>query len=89
MNTLKMTKAHTLKFAIETFEMVGFEAKMTKNVAKPLMLIRNPNSDKPHQKNQWWTVTPKMFKDMEKEGIKEAFDRYTLLGDIFSVPVKK
>jgi len=75
-----------MKYTVETFRASGLEAKWTKRSdGSPAIVARNPNG-RAHQRNQWWTITKGMFEAMQKDGIVEAFDNHTLLGDVFSVP---
>ena len=75
-----------MKHNVATYRNAGLEAKWGKTHGGcPVIFVRNPNAKCNHQKTTWWLVTKDMHKAMEKDGILEAFDGFTLLGDIFSV----
>ncbi len=47
----------------------------------PALFARKPNT------KNFYFIDNDMFEAMKKEGVMSAFERFTLLGDIFSVPV--
>jgi len=67
---------------VKTFRAAGLEAKWTKTrKGQPVIVARNPTT------RTWYVVDRSMFKDMKKEGVLPAFERHTLLGDVFSLPL--
>lgn len=75
-----------MKNNVSTYRSAGLEARWSRTSrGAPAIFVRNPKSDNDHRRNKWWMVTSGMFKDMAAIGILEAFDRHTLIGDIFSI----
>lgn len=75
-----------MKNNVSTYRQAGLEAMWGKRSSgSPVMLVRDPNADLSHQRNSWWAVTAAMFEDMKKVGVKEGFNRHTLIGDVFSI----
>lgn len=69
-----------LIYNVATIRAAGLEAKWSKNSkGAPIIVARN----KP---GTWYFVDRKMWEAAQKEGIAEAFGRFTLLGDFFSIP---
>jgi len=57
----------------------GLDARWTHTrTGAPIIACRLPGK-------AWYVVDAKMFKAMEAEGVKPAFERFTLLGDYFSI----
>ena len=85
-NTLPQIEAAPLPYRVKPLREAGLEAKWTRtHKGAPIIVVRNPNSTEKHQRERWYRVDQKMFDDMQKVGILEAFDRATLLADIFSI----
>ena len=77
-----------MKLSVKTFRAVGLEARWTKTRnGAPCIVVRNPSAKHKHQKETWWMVDNAMWESAKKFGVMEAFDRHTLLGDIFSIGV--
>lgn len=74
-----------LKYRVGTFREAGLEARWSKVRGAPIIVVRNPNANTNHQREQWWVCDKYMFEDMKKDGIIEAFDNHTILGDILSI----
>jgi hypothetical protein len=75
-----------MNYRVGTFREAGLEARWTKTRAgAPIIVVRNPNSPEPHQRDTWWGVTDSMWKSMQNEGILMGFDNNTVMGDIFSI----
>ena len=71
-----------MNYIVKTFRAAGLEAKWIKTSAgKPVIVARKPTTQ------EWYMVDRSMFEEMKKEGVLPAFERHTLLGDIFSLPV--
>jgi len=63
----------------------GLQAKWGKDSKRrPVLLVRNPNSEYKHQKETWWVFDAGMQEAMTKEGVAEGFNSVTVLGDMFS-----
>jgi hypothetical protein len=76
-----------LKLSVSTFRAAGLEAKWGKlHSGRPAIFVRNPKSELAHQRDKWWLLTGSMFDSMQNEGVVEAFDRHTILGDVFAIP---
>jgi hypothetical protein len=70
-----------MKFNIATVRTSGLEAKWgrTRHGA-PAIFARKPGTQ------TWWMITKSMWADAQSEGLASAFERHTMLGDIFSIP---
>lgn len=76
-----------MKNTVSTYRAAGLEARWSRTrTGAPAVFVRNPNADLAHQRTSWFMVTAPMFKDMERFGVIEGFDRHTLLADVFSIP---
>jgi hypothetical protein len=76
-----------MKYSVNTLRQAGLEARWTHNRnGAPIIVARDPQASSEHQRKTWWHVGQTMWDTMKVVGIKEAFERHTLLGDIFSVP---
>jgi hypothetical protein len=76
-----------MKYSVTTLRAAGLEARWTHNRnGAPIIVARDPQGRSDHQRVSWWHVGKTMWQAMKTEGIKAAFDRHTLLGDVFSVP---
>ena len=76
-----------MKYSVKTLREAGLEARWTHNRnGAPIIVARDPQARSEHQRKTWWHVGQTMWDTMKEVGVKEAFDRHTLLGDIFSVP---
>lgn len=59
----------------------GFEARWTKTrLGAPIIVARQPG------KTTWWAVTASMWAKAQQKGFPAAFESFTLLGDVFSIP---
>jgi len=77
-----------MKLSVKTFRSVGLEARWTKTRNGAIcIVVRNPSAKHKHQKETRWLVDNTMWESAKKFGVMEAFDRHTLLGDIFSIGV--
>lgn len=75
------------KYSVKTLRDAGLEARWTHNSkGAPIIVARDPKAELVHQRHTWWFVDAKMWADMLKSGVHEAFVQHTLLGDIFSIP---
>lgn len=75
-----------LAINVATFRGAGLEAKWSKNRnGRPIIVLRDPKACTAHQREIWWTLSADMFAAMRSVGIREAFNRCTILGDMFSV----
>lgn len=76
-----------VKYSVNPLRIAGLEARWThtRNGA-PIIVARDPKAISEHQRLTWWHVDQAMWDTMNEIGIKEGFDRHTLLGDLFSVP---
>jgi hypothetical protein len=75
-----------MKHSVKTYRSAGLEARWGRTrLGAPVIFVRNPNANAAHQRNQWWMVTKSMFDAAQTVGALEAFDRETLLGDVFSI----
>lgn len=85
-----------LAYRVGTFREAGLEAKWGRTrQGAPIILVRDPNADHAHQRVNWWVCDRGMFEAMREDahslgddarGILQAFDGWTLLGNMFSVP---
>lgn len=74
-------------YKVATFRAAGLEAKWTRtSQGSPIIVARNPAAKLEHQRKTWWTIDRYTWVRMQKEGIVEAFECCTLLGDVFSIP---
>jgi hypothetical protein len=70
-----------MKYTVATIRSAGLQARWTRTRAgAPIIAARFSAG------TTWFVIGKQMWDAMKAEGIKEAFDRFTLLGDIFSVP---
>jgi hypothetical protein len=77
-----------MKYSVKTLRSAGLEARWTHNRnGAPIIVARNLRAPLTHQRSTWWHVTAGMWTSMQKDGVVEAFDNHTLLGDIFSIGV--
>ncbi len=71
-----------MKYSVATIRAAGLSAKWGRNSAgAPLLFARDDSKGK-----AWYAVARDMWQAMQSEGVKPAFERFTLLGDIFSLP---
>ena len=64
----------------------GLEARWGKTRwGRPAIFVRNPKAAAHFQRQTWWLLDADMFASMKRDGVLEAFEAYTLLGDVFSV----
>jgi hypothetical protein len=71
-----------MKYSVKTLRAAGLEARWTRSRhGAPIIVARKSGS------STWWHVGQDMWKRMIQIGVIPAFERHTLLGDIFSVPV--
>lgn len=76
-----------MKYTVKTLRVAGLEARWTRTGSgAPIIVARDHQAKHAHQRERWWVVSPEMFETMQRDGIREGFDRHTLLGDVFSVP---
>jgi len=69
-----------LTYTVGTFRAAGLECKWTKaRHGEPIIVART-------RPGHFYVISASMFDDMQRDGIREAFDSHTLLGDIFSIP---
>ena len=73
-----------IKLNVKTMRAAGLEARSSKAHGVPVLLVRNPKSDLPHQR-RWWFVSDTMFQLMRASGVLEGFDNHTLLADVLSI----
>jgi hypothetical protein len=84
-----------MEYRVKTFRDAGLEARWTTTYeGRPLIVLRNPNSDAAHQRETWYACDNKMWKSMlkyQKEGaedfIRKGYDGYTILAPFFSIPI--
>jgi hypothetical protein len=75
-----------LQYRVGTLRESGLEAKWGKTrEGAPIIYARDPKAEHEHQRTAWWAVDRGMWKQMEKQGIREGFNSATLLGEIFSI----
>lgn len=69
-----------MRYTVSTIRSAGLEARWSRTRSgAPIIAARKPGGT-------WFVVACDMWDAMKSEGIKPAFERFTLLGDIFSVP---
>lgn len=74
------------RYSVKTLREAGLEARWTKTRnGAPIIVAHDPMASSEHQRKTWWTIDWATWKTMQKVGIREGFDRHTLLGNIFSV----
>ncbi len=70
-----------MKYSVNTIRESGLEARWTKTRnGAPIITARKSGG-------KWFVIDRNMWAAMQKEGIVLAFERFTLLGDIFSAAV--
>lgn len=70
-----------MKYNVSTFRKSGLEARWTRTRQNaPIIAVRKSGS------GHWYVVDKNLWKDMQKEGVIQAFEQHTLLGDYFSIP---
>jgi hypothetical protein len=75
-----------MKYNVTTFRSAGLEAKWSRtSKGAPIIVVRNPAATLEHQRTRWWFADQRLWNDAAKVGIVEAFDRHTLLGDVFAI----
>jgi hypothetical protein len=75
-----------LAYTVRTFRAHGLEAKWGKvRGGTPAIFARDPQAKLKHQRGVWWYVDAALWKEAQRIGLREAFDRATVLGDLFSV----
>jgi hypothetical protein len=80
-----MKAATQFQHRVNTYREAGLEAKWTRNRnGRPVIVARKPVL--PGSSRTWFQVTRDMFETMKSVGVREGFERCTLLGDIFSTP---
>lgn len=75
-----------MKYSVKDFRAAGLEAKWGKTSrGAPFIFARDPNATTAHQRNKFWLIDGGTFKTMQEVGIREGFNRHTLLGNFFSI----
>tara|TARA_R100001082_G_scaffold17547_1_gene8763 strand:+ start:3966 stop:4214 length:249 start_codon:yes stop_codon:yes gene_type:complete len=82
-----------MKYQVKTFRAAGLEARWTKNRrGRPLIVLRDPNSDMAHQRENWYACDKVLWKtisEYKKDGIEDfvrkAFEDHTMFADLLSV----
>jgi len=81
-----MKRENYLLYNVGTLREAGLEARWGKlRTGAPVLFARNPSSELQHQRETWWIITSEVWDAMNQLGVKEGFDRWTRLGDIFSI----
>jgi len=76
-----MKAAEQFQHRVATYREAGLEARWSRNrLGRPIIVARKDSN------STWFQVTADMFETMKSVGVREGFERCTLLGDIFSVP---
>jgi hypothetical protein len=71
-------------YRVATFREAGLDAKWSKSGAgKPCIVAKVKNSI------GYYVVTAAMFKRMQKVGVSQGFEEFTILGNAFSIGVWK
>lgn len=88
MGTSQQTPA---RYAVGYVRASGLEARWGRTrQGAPIILVRDPQARHRHQREQWWFLDRGMWADAHKleagqpVGLREAFDRHTLVADFFS-----
>lgn len=68
-----------MKYSVQTIRAAGLQARWTRTRRGAPIISANAGKG-------WYVVSNDMWTAMKSEGVKPAFERFTLLGDIFSVP---
>lgn len=77
-----------MNYRVSDIRATGLEAKWSRGRSNgPIIVIRNPNADKEHQRKKWWYVDRDMWARAEEVGLLQAFEEHTCLGDFFSIKV--
>lgn len=75
-----------MKYRVSTLRTAGLEARWTRNDnGAPIIVARDPHATLEHQRKTWWRVGQTVWTAMRRDGIREAFNNHTLLGDVFSI----
>lgn len=88
MRSIQLSKPmpnYEVKNTVACYRAAGLEARWGHRDGTPFMFLRNPNSERAHQRETWWLVNKQMFEAMQRDGIVEGFNNNTLIGDVFSV----
>jgi len=76
-----------MRYVVQTFKDAGLEARWGRTGSgAPMIFARNPKARLKHQRESWWAMDARFWKEAETVGVAQAFDQHTLLGDMFSVP---
>jgi len=69
-----------MTYSVKTIREAGLEARWTRtSLNAPIIAARRPGE-------KWYVIDRRMWDCMKTEGIKSAFERFTLLGDFFFIP---
>lgn len=73
------------RYRVADIRAAGLEARWGRTRrGAPIILARDPQARHRHQRETWWCVDRTMWDEAQKVGLREAFDRCTLLGEFFS-----
>lgn len=71
-----------LTYKVGPMREAGLDAKWTTTSAcAPIIVARKPGT------KTYYAIGRDMFAAMKTEGVLPAFERFTILGDLFSVPI--
>jgi hypothetical protein len=68
-----------IKYSVKTIRAAGLQARWTRTRLGAPIISANAGKG-------WYVVGRDMWNAMKAEGVRPAFERFTLLGDIFSIP---
>jgi len=75
-----------IAYTVGAMRAAGLEARWTKNRSgRPMIVVRDPQAQTKHQREDWWICDKEMFRLMGKDGVREGFDNATLFGNLFSI----
>lgn len=78
--------AERIRYRVGDLRAAGLEARWSKlRHGSPVIIARDPAAKYPHQRERWWVVERDMFAAMQRDGVREAFDNFTLLGGLLWV----
>jgi len=69
-----------MRYSVKALRDAGLEARWTRTRSGAPIIAARASA-----KSRWYLVNVTMWSAMKQEGVLPAFERFTLLGDVFSV----
>lgn len=70
-----------MKYTVQTIRDAGLDCKWSRNSRGAPIIVARKDA------GRWYYVDRRMWADMERDGIAEAFGNHTALGEYFSISV--